>query len=138
MIPRTEISDNCRLGLRFSTVRKFPYKNVPKIGNNVFNSHMSIIEKTDEMIAAVENWLQSQNYSFIECNHVPDRLFGKNPKFNALLRTFFRLFPYNFRNMTRPESGLYPLTPQCLVAMLKAFAISNNLEVINSYSYSLF
>lgn len=91
---------------------------------------MSIIEKTDEMIAAVENWLQSQNYSFIECNHVPDRLFGKNPKFNALLRTFFRLSPYNFRNMTRPESGLYPLTPQCLVAMLKAFAISNNLEVI--------
>ena len=36
LIPGTEIGDNCRLGLRFSTVRKFPYKNVPKIGNNVF------------------------------------------------------------------------------------------------------
>lgn len=91
---------------------------------------MSIIEETDEMIAAVENWLQSQDYSFIECNYVPSRLFGKNPKFNALLRAFFRLSPYNFRNMTRPESGLYPLTPQCLVAMLKAFAISKNREVI--------
>lgn len=91
---------------------------------------MSIIEETDEMITAVENWLQSKDYSFIECNHVPSRLFGKNPKFNALLRAFFRLSPYNFRDMTRLESGLYPLTPQCLVAMLKAFAISYNREVI--------
>lgn len=36
LIPGTDIGDNCVLGLRFSTVRKFPYKNVPKIGNNVF------------------------------------------------------------------------------------------------------
>ena len=36
LIPGTEIGENCVLGLRFSTVRKFPYKNVPKIGNNVF------------------------------------------------------------------------------------------------------
>lgn len=36
LIPGTVIGDNCVLGLRFSTVRKFPYKNVPKIGNNVW------------------------------------------------------------------------------------------------------
>lgn len=36
IIPGTEIGDNCTIGLRFSTVRKFPYKNVPKIGNNVW------------------------------------------------------------------------------------------------------
>lgn len=36
LIPRTKIGDNCVLGLRFSTVRKFPYKDVPDIGNNVW------------------------------------------------------------------------------------------------------
>ena len=36
LIPGTEIGDNCVLGLRFSTVRKFPYKSVPKLGNNVW------------------------------------------------------------------------------------------------------
>lgn len=36
VIPGTTIGDNCVLGLRFSTVRKFPYKEVPKLGNNVW------------------------------------------------------------------------------------------------------
>lgn len=36
IIPGTIIGNNCVLGLRFSTVRKFPYKNVPQIGNNVW------------------------------------------------------------------------------------------------------
>lgn len=36
LIPGTAIGDNCVLGLRFSTVRKFPYKNVPQLGNNVW------------------------------------------------------------------------------------------------------
>ena len=36
LIPGTKIGDNCVLGLRFSTVRKFPYKNVPQLGNNVW------------------------------------------------------------------------------------------------------
>lgn len=36
LIPGTQIGNNCVLGLRFSTVRKFPYKDVPKIGNNVW------------------------------------------------------------------------------------------------------
>jgi serine O-acetyltransferase len=36
LIPGTEVGNNCVLGLRFSTVRKFPYKDVPKIGNNVW------------------------------------------------------------------------------------------------------
>lgn len=91
---------------------------------------MSIIEKTNEMIETLQNWLQSQDYNFIECNHVPEHLFVRNSKINVLFRTFFRLCPYNFRKMKRPNSGLFPLTPQSLVAMLKAFAISNNQEVI--------
>lgn len=36
LVPQTEIGENCTLGLRFSTVRIFPYKYVPKIGNNVW------------------------------------------------------------------------------------------------------
>lgn len=36
LIPGTIIGNNCVLGLRFSTVRKFPYKEVPKLGNNVW------------------------------------------------------------------------------------------------------
>lgn len=36
LIPGTKIGNNCVLGLRFSTVRQFPYKAVPEIGNNVF------------------------------------------------------------------------------------------------------
>lgn len=36
IIPGTSIGDNCVLGIRFSTVRQFPYKNVPFIGNNVW------------------------------------------------------------------------------------------------------
>jgi Serine acetyltransferase len=36
LIPGTVIGNNCVLGLRFSTVRTFPYKNVPIIGNNVW------------------------------------------------------------------------------------------------------
>ena len=49
LIPGTEIGENCVLGLRFSTVRKFPYKNVPKIGNNVF------IGPVEDCIIAVTN-----------------------------------------------------------------------------------
>lgn len=36
LIPGTKIGVNCVLGLRFSSVRKFPYKGVPCIGNNVW------------------------------------------------------------------------------------------------------
>ena len=36
LIPGTKIGDNCVLGIRFSTVRKFPYKEVPCIKNNVW------------------------------------------------------------------------------------------------------
>lgn len=36
LIPKTIIGDNCVLGIRFSTVRQFPYEKVPHIGNNVW------------------------------------------------------------------------------------------------------
>ena len=36
LMPGTEIGENCVLGLRFSTVRQFPYKEVPHLKNNVW------------------------------------------------------------------------------------------------------
>lgn len=90
---------------------------------------MSTFEMIDEMIDTIQNWLRSNNYNYIECNHVPEHLFSQNSKKNVLLRTFFRLCPINLRNMERPASGLYPLTPQSLVALLKAFAISGDQDV---------
>lgn len=36
LIPGTNIGDNCTLGLRLSTVRQFPYKDVPCLENNVW------------------------------------------------------------------------------------------------------
>lgn len=40
----TEIGENCVLGLRFTTARKFPYKNVPKIGNRVWAGPNVVIQ----------------------------------------------------------------------------------------------
>ena len=86
--------------------------------------------QVNEMLYGLETWLKSQDYNYIECNHVPEHLLGNNRKMNVLLRTFFRLCPYNLRNMKRPPNGLYPITPQSNVALLKAYAISNNKEII--------
>ena len=83
-----------------------------------------------EMISGIESWLKANDYNYIECNHVPERLFGKNRKINTLLRTFIRLCPYNLRNMKRPVSGFYPFTPQSHVALLKAYALTKDTEII--------
>lgn len=84
----------------------------------------------DEIISGIENWLKLQDYNYIECNDVPECLFVRSPKINAILRTFFRMCPFNLRNMKRPDNGLYTLTPQSNVALLKAFAISNDNDLI--------
>lgn len=36
LVPGTEIGNNCIIGLRFTTARKFPYKNLPVLGNRVW------------------------------------------------------------------------------------------------------
>lgn len=41
---------------------------------------MSVTQQNNEMIAAIENWLQSQDYNYIECNQVPEHLLGKTLK----------------------------------------------------------
>ena len=43
-----------------------------------------------EMISGIESWLKANDYNYIECNHVPERLFGnilnsfKNTHLNIL------------------------------------------------------
>lgn len=83
--------------------------------------------QSEQMISSLNTWLAAHDYRYIECNHVPDFLQTKNRKINTLWRTFFRLCPVNLRGK---YDKLYPLTPQCNVAMLKAYAICNNREVI--------
>ena len=82
------------------------------------------------MIEAIEKWLCLCDYNYIECNYVPKKLLGKNRTVNTFLRTLFRLFPYNLRCMKKASHELYPLTPQSHVALLKAFAVSNNKDII--------
>lgn len=36
LVKGTEIGENCVIGMRVTTGRKFPYKHVPKIGNSVW------------------------------------------------------------------------------------------------------
>ena len=57
LIPGTIIGSNCVLGMRLSTVRRFPYKNVPIIKDNVWIGPNVIIEgpvviEDDVVIAA--------------------------------------------------------------------------------------
>lgn len=89
-----------------------------------------MLSQINEMISSLEKWLKLQDYNYIECNHVPDILLGKNRKLNILLRTFFRLYPYNLRKIIYTSSTSYPITPQSNVILLKAYAISNNKKVI--------
>lgn len=85
---------------------------------------MTTEAKIDEMIAACRQWLAANDYKYIECNYVPPRFFTKNHKINVLLRTFFRLYPYNLRS--RKDIVRSPDTPQSCVAMLKAFALDES------------
>lgn len=57
LIPGTKIGKNCVLGLRFSTIRKFPYKDVPIIKDRVWIGPNVVIEgpvviEDDVVIAA--------------------------------------------------------------------------------------
>ncbi len=91
------------------------------------NKRCSDFSQLSEMISGIELWLRIHDYNFIECNHVPEFLFGRNRKINVLLRTFFRLCPYNLRIM---KHRLYPLTPQSLVALLKAYSLTEDKDLV--------
>lgn len=83
-----------------------------------------IRQKIDEMANAADVWLRGHNYRYIECNYVPPSLFTRFRKLNVLLRTFYRLCPFNLRRRLDILSA--PLTPQACVAMLKAYALESD------------
>ena len=43
LVSGTEIGKNCAIGMRFTTGRLFPYKDLPKIGDNVFLGTNSVV-----------------------------------------------------------------------------------------------
>lgn len=88
----------------------------------------STVEKIGRMTAAAEQWLHAHRYHYMECNYVPARFFTKNRRANLLLRTFFRLCPFNLRS--KKDIAASPFTPHATVAMLKAFAMTGKSDVV--------
>lgn len=84
----------------------------------------STIEKVDIMIAAAEKWLRDHDYRYMECNYVPPGMFTRSRKINLLLRTVYRLLPFNLRS--RRSIDRAPFTPHATAAMLKAFGAAGD------------
>lgn len=94
------------------------------------------LEKVDEMCAAISSWLAGCDYNYIECNYVPECFISKHHSINMLWRTFFRLCPFNVRRAA--YKGRFPDTPQALVALLKAYVLMGDKEVVRElYSRAL-
>ena len=98
LIPGTEIGENCVLGLRFSTVRKFPYKNVPKIGNNVFIGPNVVIcgpvEIGDNCIVAANSFVDKSLRGGVIVAGSPAKIIGytKDLNYNISLKSATKLF----------------------------------------------
>lgn len=86
------------------------------------------MDKLNQMIDGLNSWLKSVDYRYIECNYVPNYLFTRSENFNSIIRNIFRLFPFNIRIFNKDS---VPFTPQTIVALLKAFSIIKNDEIIN-------
>ena len=75
LVNGTEIGNNCVIGMRVTTGRKFPYKNVPKIGNNVWIGVNSVLLGP---IIVEDNVIIAPNSVLI--NSVPQgKIVGGNP-----------------------------------------------------------
>ena len=85
------------------------------------------MDKLNQMIDGLNLWFKSVDYRYIECNYVPSYLFTRNEKANSIIRNIFRLLPFNIRIYNKHS---VPFTPQTTVALLKAFSIVKNKEII--------
>ena len=102
LIPGTEIGENCALGLRFSTVRIFPYKNVPKIGNNVWIGPNVVIagpvEIADNVIVIANSYVT---------NSVPEgAIISGNP---AKIIGWRKNLPYEISDNPKFKEGIMPM-----------------------------
>lgn len=84
------------------------------------------LDRIDRMIEAAERWLEAHEYHYIECNYVPPRFFTRYRKLNMLLRTAFRLLPFNLRS--KKDIARSPYTPHETVASLAACGAGGNAQ----------
>ena len=92
----------------------------------------------NEMITGIDSWLQSVDYNYIECNHVPESLLGNSRKMNVAWRTFFRLSPVNFRKMNwsldKSWEKLYHRVLSLRSPKVKNFALKQGIRIaVNLY-----
>ncbi len=82
--------------------------------------------KVEKMFENLDSWIVNNNYKYVECNSVPSVLRTNNRHINALLRLFFKIFPYNLRIDNESD---YVVTPQTCVSLLKAYCYDSNYQV---------
>jgi hypothetical protein len=88
---------------------------------------MKTTDKINEMIASLNKWLKSIDYNYYEYSYVPDKLYSKYHWINNFWRLFFRLSIFNLRG----KKTLYPIAPQSLVALLKAYNLLKDTDAIS-------
>lgn len=104
LVPGTVIGSNCVIGLRFSTVRNFPYKQVPKIGNNVWIGPNAIVAGPvvieDDVIIAGGSFVNKSVPSGAIVGGCPAKILGwrkdlnydinKNPKYDETIMPYLK------------------------------------------------
>lgn len=85
-------------------------------------------QKINEMITAADAWLRDHDFNYIECNYVPERMFTRHRLANVVLRTAYRLCPFNIRSAK--DIAAAPKAPHAAVAMLKAYTEAGDNEVV--------
>lgn len=104
LIPGTIIGDNCVIGLRFSTVRKFPYKNTPFIKNNVWFGPNVVIAGPviieDDVIVAANSFVNKSIPKGAIVAGIPAKIIGwskdlnydinDNPKYKEGIEPFLK------------------------------------------------
>lgn len=101
LIPGTKIGNNCVLGLRFTTVRKFPYKGVPTLGNNVWCGPNVVIAGPviieDDAIVAANSFVDRSVPKGAIVGGIPAKIIGWRENLD-----------YNIENNPKYKDGLMP------------------------------
>lgn len=104
LVPGTVIGKNCVIGLRFTSVRGFPYKNVPQIGNNVWIGPNVIVTGPviieDDVIISGGSFVNKSVPAGAIIAGTPAKIIGwrknlsydinKNPKYDESIKPFLK------------------------------------------------
>lgn len=84
MVSKIRLGDNCVIGVNTSFVRKFPYKDVPEIGNNVYISPGAVISGPvvigNNVIIAPNSVVNKSIPDFAIVGGVPAKIIGWSNK----------------------------------------------------------